>query len=91
MTTWTSTGNTQLLRLMHAARLAQLSAESAICDGGPGFITYDDAFSTFYRVWYTDWQRGLGGTFIWELDADYDGHSQDLLDAAFNATQPQTK
>jgi len=60
-------------------------------DGSPGFITYDDAFSTFYRVWYTDWQRGLGGTFIWELDADYDGHSQDLLDAAFNATQPQTK
>jgi len=60
-------------------------------DGSPGFITYDDPFSTFYRVWYTDWQRGLGGTFIWELDADYDGHSQDLLDAAFNATQPQTK
>ncbi|HTP69095.1 MAG TPA: glycoside hydrolase family 18 protein [Dongiaceae bacterium] len=60
-------------------------------DGGPGFITYDDAFSTFYRVWYADWQRGLGGTFIWELDADYDGHSQDLLDAAYNATQPQTK
>ena len=60
-------------------------------DGSPGFITYDDAFSTFYRVWYTDWQRGLGGTFIWELDADYDGHSQDLLDAAYNATRPQTK
>jgi len=60
-------------------------------DGSPGFITYDDAFSTFYRVWYTDWQRGLGGTFIWELDADYDGQSQDLLDAAYNATQPQTK
>lgn len=60
-------------------------------DGGPGFITYDDAFSTFYRVWYTDWQRGLGGTFIWELDADYDGQSQDLLDAAYNATKPQTK
>ena len=60
-------------------------------DGSPGFITYDDAFSTFYRVWYTDLHRGLGGTFIWELDADYDGHSQDLLDAAFNATQPQTK
>jgi chitinase len=60
-------------------------------DGRDGFITYDDASSTFYRVWYTDWARGLGGTFIWELDADYDGHSQDLLDAAYNASLPQTK
>jgi len=60
-------------------------------DGGEGFITYDDASSTFYRVWYTDWARDLGGTFIWELDADYDGHSQDLLDAAYNASLPQTK
>jgi chitinase len=60
-------------------------------DGGPGFITYDDPSSTFYRVWYADWSRGIGGTFIWELDADYDGHSQDLLDAAYNASLPQTK
>ena len=49
-------------------------------DGSDGFITYDDAFSTYYRVWYSDWDRGLGGTFMWSLDADYDGHSQDLLD-----------
>lgn len=60
-------------------------------DGKPGFITYDDSSSTFYRVWYTDWARGLGGTFIWELDADYDGQTQDLLEAAFNASLPQTK
>jgi chitinase len=59
-------------------------------DGSDGFITYDDASSTFYRVWYTDWGRGLGGTFIWSLDADYDGTTQDLLDAAYNASQPQT-
>jgi chitinase len=59
-------------------------------DGSDGFITYDDASSTFYRVWYTDWSRGLGGTFIWEIDADYDGTTQDLLDAAFNASLPQT-
>lgn len=59
-------------------------------DGSDGFITYDDASSTFYRVWYTYWARGLGGTFIWEIDADYDGTTQDLLDAAFNASQPQT-
>ena len=55
-------------------------------DGRPGFITYDDAYSTYYRVWYSDWQRGVGGTFMWSLDADYDGHSQDLLDAMFAAT-----
>jgi len=59
-------------------------------DGSEGFITYDDASSTFYRVSYTDWSRGLGGVFIWELDADYDGTTQDLLDAAFNASQLQT-
>jgi chitinase len=59
-------------------------------DGSEGFITYDDAASTFYRVWYTDWARSLGGTFIWEVDADYDGTTQDLLDAAFNASQVQT-
>jgi chitinase len=55
-------------------------------DGKEGYITYDDAFSTYYRVWYSDWDRGLGGTFMWSLDADYDGHSQDLLDAMYNAS-----
>ncbi len=55
-------------------------------NGGNGYITYDDAFSTYFRVWYSDWQRGLGGTFMWSLDADYDGHSQDLLDAMYNAS-----
>jgi chitinase len=55
-------------------------------DGSDGYITYDDAFSTYYRVWYSDWQRGLGGTFMWSLDADYDGQSQDLMDAMYNAS-----
>jgi chitinase len=55
-------------------------------DGDDGYITYDDAFSTYYRVWYSDWQRGLGGTFMWSLDADYDGHSQDLMVAMYNAS-----
>jgi len=55
-------------------------------DGSNGYITYDDAFSTYFRVWYSDWQRGLGGTFMWSLDADYDGHSQDLLDAMYSAS-----
>jgi chitinase len=60
-------------------------------DAKPGYITYDDAFSTFYRVAYSVWRRGLGGSFMWSLDADYDGQSQDLLDAMYNASLPQTK
>ena len=55
-------------------------------DGKEGYITYDDAFSTYFRVWYSDWDRGLGGTFMWSLDADYDGQSQDLLDAMYLAS-----
>ena len=55
-------------------------------DGSDGYITYDDASSTYYRVWYSDWDRGLGGTFMWSLDADYDGHSQDLMTAMYNAS-----
>jgi chitinase len=55
-------------------------------DGSPGFITYDDAESTFLRTWYTDWDRGLGGTFLWSLDEDYDGKTQDLLAAMYYAS-----
>ena len=55
-------------------------------DGTPGFITYDDDVSTYLRVFYADWLRGVGGTFMWSLDADYDGHSQDLLDAMYRAS-----
>lgn len=55
-------------------------------DGSDGYITYDDATSTYYRVWYADWVRKLGGTFLWSMDLDYDGHSQDLLDAMYNAS-----
>jgi chitinase len=55
-------------------------------DGQPGYITYDDPSSTYFRIWYSEWQRGLGGGFLWSLDADYDGHSQDLLEAMYQAT-----
>jgi len=55
-------------------------------DGSPGFLTYDDQFSTYTRIWYSEWQRGLGGGFMWSLDADYDGQTQDLLDAMYQAT-----
>src|SRR5579863_5989099 len=30
-------------------------------DGSDGYITYDDPVSTYLRVWYSDWDRGLGG------------------------------
>lgn len=56
-------------------------------DGSNGFVTYDDAESTFLRVWYSDWNRGLGGTFLWSIDEDYDGHSQDLLNAMYLASR----
>jgi len=55
-------------------------------NGANGYITYDDAFSTYFRVYYADWQRGMGGTFMWSLDADYDGQTQDLLEAMYNAS-----
>jgi len=58
-------------------------------DGSNGFITYDDPLSTYTRVLYSDWVQGLGGTFMWSLDEDYDGQSQDLLDAMHDATQLQ--
>jgi chitinase len=56
----------------------------------PGFITYDDPISTYRRVAYSLWTRGTGGVFMWSLDEDYDGHSQDLFDAMFAAlSQPR--
>ena len=51
----------------------------------PGVITYDGVASTKQRVLYAMKKRGLGGVFTWELSADYDGQSQDLLDAMYNA------
>ncbi|HTT63214.1 MAG TPA: glycoside hydrolase family 18 protein [Bryobacteraceae bacterium] len=55
-------------------------------DGSPGFVTYDDQYSTYMRIWYAEWQRGLGGGFMWSLDQDYDGHTQPLLDSMYQAT-----
>ena len=60
-------------------------------DGKPGFITYDDSVSTYYRTWYSDWAQGLGGTFMWSLDADYDGHTQDLLEAEYAGSLKPTE
>ncbi|MGA9718104.1 MAG: glycoside hydrolase family 18 protein [Acidobacteriaceae bacterium] len=56
-------------------------------DGKPGYITFDDFESTYFRVLYSDYVQNLGGTFMWALDEDYDGHSQDLLNAMYRATR----
>lgn len=51
----------------------------------PGFITYDDESTTALKTTYVMKNRGFGGMFTWELSGDYDGTSQTLLDAMFNA------
>lgn len=53
--------------------------------GSPGLITYDDAESTARKVSYVLGTRGLGGVFMWEVSGDYDGRTQDLLDAMYRA------
>ena len=55
--------------------------------GQSGFITYDDALSTSKKVNYVLGERGFGGVFMWSLEADFDGNSQDLLDAMYGAFQ----
>jgi len=57
----------------------------------PGFITYDDPQSTARKVTYALQLRDLGGVFMWELSADYDGKKQDLLDAMYQSFQHATK
>jgi GH18 family chitinase len=52
---------------------------------GPGFVTYDDASSTAAKTSLVLGTRKMGGIFMWELSADYDGASQDLLDAMYRA------
>ncbi len=51
--------------------------------GQPGFITYDDPESTRRKVEAVLGKYRLGGVFMWDLSADYDGHSQDLLEAMY--------
>ena len=55
--------------------------------GQTGFLSYDDALSTRAKANYVLGKRGFGGVFMWSLDADYDGSSQDLLDAMYGALQ----
>lgn len=49
------------------------------------FITYDNESSTRAKTRFVMKERGFGGVFMWELSADYDGKSQDLLTAMYKA------
>lgn len=50
-----------------------------------GFLTYDDATSTEVKTAFVLGTRKMGGIFMWEISADYDGTTQDLLDAMYRA------
>ncbi len=54
--------------------------------GANGFITYDDVASTERKAIYVLGVRKLGGIFTWELSADYDGQTQDLMDAMYRGS-----
>lgn len=49
------------------------------------FITYDNESSTTAKTRYVMKERGFGGVFMWELSADYDGKSQELMTAMYKA------
>ena len=54
----------------------------------PGFITYDDPESTARKLDYALGQRGVGGFFTWSIGgrfSDYDGQSEDLMTAMYQA------
>jgi chitinase len=51
----------------------------------PGFISYDDESTTARKTLYIMQKRGFGGVFMWELSGDYDGQTQSLLQAMYNA------
>jgi chitinase len=57
----------------------------------PGFLTYDDPGSTARKAQYVLGVRRFGGVFMWDLSGDYDGQSQDLLDAMYGIWQKYQK
>ncbi len=53
----------------------------------PSFLTYDNPASIYRKSHYALKKRGFGGIFMWELSADYDGKTQDLLEEMYKAKQ----
>lgn len=74
-----------LLRASESPIFESVESEQALGIGSSltGFITYDDPASTARKVKYVIGDRDLGGVFMWDLSADYDGRSQDLLNAMY--------
>jgi chitinase len=64
-------------------RFDSLARASYLTSAGtrPTFLTYDDPYSTYIKVAYAVGVRNVGGVFMWEISQDYDGSSQDLLNA----------
>src|SRR5665213_719278 len=52
---------------------------------GSDFITYESVTTAANKTAYALGTRGVGGMMIWEISQDYDGASQDLLTATYNA------
>ncbi len=52
---------------------------------GSDFITYESVATAANKTNYALGTRGVGGMMIWEISQDYDGSSQDLLSATYNA------
>ncbi len=50
----------------------------------PALMTYDSVGSITNKVRYVMKKRDFGGVFLWELSADYDGQTQDLMDAMYS-------
>jgi chitinase len=76
--------------LLHSSEWKKKSDKSArspyMVNASAGkFITYDNASSTSAKTSYVMKERGFGGVFMWELSADYDGKSQELMSAMYRA------
>lgn len=76
--------------LMHSSAWQKESDKAArapymVNSALPAFITYDNVSSTSSKTSYIRKHRGFGGVFMWELSADYDGKSQNLMDAMYKA------
>lgn len=56
---------------------------------GSDFITYESVTTAANKTTYALGTRGVGGMMIWEISQDYDGASQDLLAATYNAYKAQ--
>jgi len=53
----------------------------------PSFLTFDDPAAIHRKTRYVLHTRDFGGVFTWELSADYDGKSQDLLEEMYQAKE----